>query len=255
MKSQRRRKPKLHVIIPLLNEAENLPTLMQSWKKLQRRLSRYKIFFVLVDDGSTDNTAKAALEHSNKIDLVVLSHETNMGPGYAFGTGFGYLAGRLHRDDIVLTAEGDNTSRVELIPTMVERMEREKYDVILASPYAYGGDLGNTKPIRVLLSHFANAFVKIALGIRGIHTLSSFFRVYSGEIIQRLQSRYGNRILERAGFESMVELLKKLSILGASISEVPMNLDTSKRAGSSRMKVLKTIFGYLRLSLDVKKWY
>jgi glycosyltransferase involved in cell wall biosynthesis len=57
MKSQRRRKPKLHVIIPLLNEAENLPTLMQSWKKLQRRLSRYKIFFVLVDDGSTDNTA------------------------------------------------------------------------------------------------------------------------------------------------------------------------------------------------------
>lgn len=244
----------MYVIVPLLNESENLPRLIEGWERLRHRLSRYNIFFILVDDGSADNTAQVARDQSRRLDLAVLSHDTNRGPGYAFGTGFEYLASRVEPDDIVLTMEGDNTSNIELVPTMIERMEREKYDVVLASPYAHGGTLENTKLVRVLLSHFANGFVKIALGIRGIHTLSSFFRVYSGEIIRRLQRRYGNRILERTGFESMVELLKKLIILGASISEVPMKLDASRRAGSSKMRILRTISGYLSLSFDAKRW-
>jgi dolichol-phosphate mannosyltransferase len=244
----------MYVVVPLLNEVENIPTLIRGWEALQHRVPHYTISVILVDDGSTDGTGSVALEHGKEIDLVVLTHETNKGPGYAFGTAFEYLVNRVQSEDVVLTMEGDNTSRVELIPTMLERMEREKYDVVLASPYTYGGDIQNTKLIRVLLSHFANAFVKVVLDIRGIHTVSSFFRLYTGDIIQRLQRRYGSRILERSGFESMVELLKKLIILGSSISEVPMKLDTLKRAGSSRMRALRTILGYLSLSFDVKKW-
>jgi len=244
----------MYVVVPLLNEVENIPTLIRGWEALRHRVPHHTISVILVDDGSTDGTGGVALQEGKKIDLVVLTHETNKGPGYSFGTAFEYLADRVQHEDVVLTMEGDNTSRVELIPTMLERMEREKYDVVFASPYAYGGNIQNTKLIRVLLSHFANAFVKVVLDIRGIHTVSSFFRLYTGDIIQRLQRRYGNRILERSGFESMVELLKKLTILGSSISEVPMKLDTSKRAGSSRMRVLRTIFGYLSLSFDVRKW-
>jgi dolichol-phosphate mannosyltransferase len=244
----------MYVVVPLLNEVENIPPLIRGWEELQHRLPRYTISIILVDDGSRDGTGAVALREGKKIDLVVLTHETNKGPGYAFGTAFEYLADRVQHEDVVLTMEGDNTSRVELIPTMLERMEREKYDVVLASPYAHGGDIENTKLIRILLSHFANAFVKVVLDIRGIHTVSSFFRLYSGNTIRKLQQKYGNRILQRSGFESMVELLKKLIVLGASISEVPMKLDTSKRAGSSRMRVLRTIFGYLSLSFDARKW-
>jgi dolichol-phosphate mannosyltransferase len=126
--------------------------------------------------------------------------------------------------------------------------------VILASPYAYGGSLGETVLWRAILSYFANGFIKVLLGIHGIHTMSSFFRLYKGSLIIKLQKRYGNRILERSGFESMVELLMKIIAVDATISEVPIELDTANRAGKSKMKVIKTGLGYLSLWKDKYRW-
>ena len=50
-------------------------------------------------------------------------------------------------------------TRHELLRRMFHRAE-EGYDVVLASPYMYGGGIVNTSPLRVFLSHVANAFVK-----------------------------------------------------------------------------------------------
>ena len=137
---------------------------------------------------------------------------------------------------------------------MLERALREGQDLILASPYAYGGNLGDTNVFRMILSHFANSFVKKSLGIRGIHTMSSFYRVYKGSLIKKLQIRFGNRILERSGFESMVELLMKVISLDATISEVPLKLNTANRAGKSKMKIIKTSLGYISLWKDKSRW-
>jgi len=156
-------------------------------------------------------------------------------------------------EDWVLTIEGDNTSRFELVRQMMRRSE-EEYDVILASPYMYGGGIKNTSSVRLILSHVANAFVKEFLGIHGILTMSSFFRLYRGRIITALQKVYGKRILECAGYESMIELLLKLIYIEAAISEVPMVLDTSLRKGKSKMRVLKTMMRYLRIFLIKKRW-
>ena len=52
----------------------------------------------------------------------------------------------------------------------------------------------------------------------------------------------------------MVEMLLKMVYLRTSISEVPMTLDTSLRAGKSKLKVLLTIWGYLRLWRDGHRW-
>jgi dolichol-phosphate mannosyltransferase len=245
---------KIFILVPVLNEAENLPLLIESWNKISEKLSAYDLTYILIDDGSTDDTARIAVERAGKLHVVVLRHGSNMGPGYAFGTGFEYLTGKVTPADFVITMEGDNTSREEIIPTMLDRMIRERYDAIFASPYAYGGGIENTKFIRVFLSHGGNAFVKTMLNIHGIHTMSSFFRLYSGNVILTLQQKYGQRILERQGFESMVELLKKLINVGATISEIPMKLDTSNRKGSSKMKVLRTIRGYFEIYLAMKKW-
>ena len=153
-----------------------------------------------------------------------------------------------------MTKEGDNTSQNETLKVMLERALREGQDLILASPYAYGGSLGDTNLLRSMLSHFANGFVKMALGIHGIHTMSSFYRVYKGSLIKKLQKRYGTRILERSGFESMVELLMKIIAVDATISEVPLQLDTANRVGKSKMKVIKTGLGYLSLWKSKTRW-
>jgi dolichol-phosphate mannosyltransferase len=246
--------PTLQIIVPVLNEEDNVQQLFRSFAQVRDRLrSSFYCRFIVVDDGSTDATVKSAEDLRGNLDVTILSHERNMGPGAAFGTAFHHLAGRLADNDYVITMEGDNTSDVECLVHMLTRRE-EGYEVVLASPYAYGGGIIGVDLNRVWLSHFANALAKTVLGLRGLHTLSSFFRLYSAPVISRLQSRYGPRIIQFTGFECMVELLLKLVLIEAKISEVEMNLDWSGRRGKSKMKRLKAIGGYLRLLVTGLKW-
>jgi len=244
----------LFVLFPVFNEAENLETLFEGFRRLIQEFSpSYDVHLLMVDDGSGDGTPDLAQSLAAGLDITVLRHPANKGPGAAFATGFAYLADRLHADDWVVTMEGDNTSRHELIRQMLVRTG-EGYDVVLASPYMYGGGFSETSLLRKLLSSGANLVVKDLLGIQGILTVSSFFRLYRGKILLQLQGRYGKGIVERAGFESMVELLMKLVIVNAPISEVAMRLDSSRRKGKSKMKIMKTILGYFALWRGKKRW-
>jgi dolichol-phosphate mannosyltransferase len=241
------------MIAPVLDEAPNLPRLFDAFREIARDHDTYECAIVLVDDGSTDGTAETARELGGDLDLTVLRHEVNRGPGAAFGTAFEFLAGRLDADDRVLTLEGDNTSRHEILGRMMLRSE-EGYDAVLASPYMYGGGIVHTDALRMTLSHIANAFVKEFLGAHGILTVSSFYRLHRGDCILRLQGRYGPRIVERTGFESMVEMLMKMINLQMTICEVPMVLDTSRRIGSSKLKLGRTVLGYLALYRLRRRW-
>lgn len=246
--------PNLYLLVPVYNEAPNMERLFGSFRLVVAEYRHaFDVHFVLIDDGSCDSTADRARELADGLDLVVLANPTNEGPGTAFARGFEYLSSRLAEADWVVTLEGDNTSRRELMRQMFRRAE-EGYDVILASPYMYGGGITNTSPLRVFMSHMANAFVKEMLGAHGILTVSSFFRMYRAPVLLKLQACYGPGIIERRGFECMVELLLKLMYVRATISEVPMLLDTNLRAGTSKLKVWRTVRGYIALSRRLADW-
>jgi dolichol-phosphate mannosyltransferase len=246
--------PCIHIVIPVLNEAENISRLFADLHQLDDQLQDdFELHFVLVDDGSTDDTASRAEEASENLRLTIIQSKSNMGPGHAFGSAFENLAPDLEPDDWVVTMEGDNTSRCELLSQMLRRTY-EGYDVVLASPYMYGGGITNTTAFRVFISHMANVFVKELLGIHGILTMSSFYRLYHSSTIRCLQKQYGPRIVETHGFECMIELLIKMINVRARISEVPLEVDTARRAGRSKMKIVRTIFGYIRLSWKKASW-
>lgn len=249
----------LYVLIPVFNEAENIPVLLAGLRDASPRLigevSGACVKVLLLDDGSTDGTFLAAREwpRGGGLDVVVLRSEENRGPGDAFRRGFCHLAGVLRPSDLVMTLEGDNTSSLQTAVRLLRR-RREGYDAVLASPYAYSGGFGQTTLLRRVISHIANGFVRSALGIRGIHTMSCFFRVTTGACLLRLQSIFGPGIVESRGFESMVEMLIKLALTDASISEVETKVDWSLRRGKSKMKMLRTIRGYLSLATKVRRW-
>jgi dolichol-phosphate mannosyltransferase len=244
----------LFVLVPVLDEASNIPRLLGNLARLAGDLrGEMECRAVFVDDGSADGTGDRIRREAGSLPVDVLRHETNLGPGRAFATGFRHLAPRLADSDWVATMEGDNTSKVDTLRQMLVR-RREGFEVVLASPYMYGGGLSNTSLLRLVLSHGANSLIKELLGIHGILTMSSFFRLYSAPVLKRLQARYGDGILETPGFECMVELLAKLIEAGATISEVAMPLDGSQRLGKSKMRLLRTIRGYLRLFLVGRKW-
>lgn len=245
---------RLYVLVPVFNEAPNMGTLCGAFRQLAKELGdRFVLTFLLVDDGSGDDTVEVARREAAGLDLEVLAHETNRGPGAAFATGFAHLAGRLAERDWVITMEGDNTSRHELIRQMFTR-SAEGFDAVFASPYMYGGGFTQTSFLRKLLSSGANLIVKDLLDIQGILTVSSFFRLYSAGALKRLQRVFGPGIVERAGFESMVEMVMKMTMLRMTISEVAMLLDSSRRKGKSKMKLSRTILGYLTLWRCKQGW-
>jgi dolichol-phosphate mannosyltransferase len=249
-----KRRPRLFLLAPVLDEAPNIPRLLANLSSLAARLEQeMECRAVFVDDGSIDGTAERIRGEAGSLRVEVLRHDVNQGPGRAFATGFRHLAAQLEDEDWVATMEGDNTSRADTLLQMLVRRQ-EGFEVVLASPYMYGGGVRNTSLFRVLLSHVANSLIKELLGIHGILTMSSFFRLYSAPVLRRLQARYGDGILETPGFECMVELLAKLIGERASISEVAMPLDGSLRLGPSKMKVMRTIRGYLRLFWVGRQW-
>ena len=245
---------RLFVLVPVLDEAPNIPRLLGNLMRLAGEVrGEMECRVVFVDDGSADGTADRIRQEAGSLPVEVLRHETNLGPGRAFATGFIHLAPLLADADWVATMEGDNTSKVDTLRQMLVR-RREGFEVVLASPYMYGGGLSHTSLLRVVLSHGANGLIKELLGIHGILTMSSFFRLYSARVLKRLQARYGDAILETPGFECMLELLAKLIEADATISEVAMPLDGSQRLGRSKMRVMRTIRGYLRVFVIGRRW-
>jgi dolichol-phosphate mannosyltransferase len=131
---------------------------------------------------------------------------------------------------------------------MLRRAREEDDEIVLASCYLYGGGIKGTNLHRIGLSHVANGLMKKALGLSGLATLSSFYRVYQVEALQAMHRRWGDGFITTRGFECMVEVLYRAAQLELRISEVPMVLDGSRRVGKSKMRVLRTSLAYLRLA-------
>lgn len=240
----------IYLLIPVYNEAENIPGLLQ---ELVGVLPDQEKFMVFSDDGSRDDSVRLIHEQiaSTGLRYQVLSDGINRGPGGAFNIGINWILEHAHDDDVVVTLEADCTSDITLVPRMVA-IHRLGYDLVLASVYAQGGGFSQTTFFRKLVSSAANLMFRFIFNIQ-VLTISSFFRVYGVRLLRRIKQQYGEPIDER-GFICMLEILVKAIFLKASIIEVPMVLHSSKRKGQSKMKVMKTMWEYMKFLVKSKKY-
>lgn len=149
----------LFIVIPFLNEAENFVRLAQELREfIDNNLSKSQYLIIFVNDGSADNSVVEVHKKFADFNYQLLNHVTNMGPGAAFQTAFSEILKAASENDFVLTIEADNTSNLSIVPSMLRR-SKEGYDVVLASPYMYGGTITNTPFIRRFLS-FCKPFPK-----------------------------------------------------------------------------------------------
>ncbi|HCM62729.1 MAG TPA: undecaprenyl-phosphate 4-deoxy-4-formamido-L-arabinose transferase [Morganella sp. (in: Bacteria)] len=116
---------KVSVVIPVYNEEESLPQLLErTIKACQSLTQQYEI--VLVDDGSRDRSAEmltqAAEIPENHVVAVLLNR--NYGQHSAIMAGFNQADG-----DLVITMDADLQNPPEEIPRLVEKAE-EGYDVV-----------------------------------------------------------------------------------------------------------------------------
>ncbi len=229
-----------YFIVPTYNEAANLPNLA---RELAPFLAQPDAWLVISDDGSRDGTRELAQGLFPAERLTVLGDGINRGPGHAFNTAFEWVLERASEEDVVITMEADCTSDIRILPHMLAIADLG-YDLVLASVYAQGGGFEETTWLRKLLSATANFIYRFIFDLK-VSTLSGFYRVYRVKALHRARDRWP-KLIDESGFICMLELLTKLIRTDARVIEVPMVLSSQKRAGRSRMKVLRTTLEYFR---------
>lgn len=110
------------IIIPAYNESARI-------KSVLREVARTGFDVIVVDDGSSDDTAAAIKEFPVKL----LAHAVNLGQGAALKTGTD-LANHLGYE-IIVHFDADGQHRVEDIISLVEILKNEDVDAALGSRF------------------------------------------------------------------------------------------------------------------------
>ena len=123
--------PKLSIVVPAYNEAARLgPSLRAIVGYLNEQRQESEV--IVVDDGSSDNTAEVAeqnLEDSGaSVSTRVIRYEKNRGKGYAARTGL--LAAQAN---IALFSDADISTPITETPKLVDPIRSGKYDLTFGS--------------------------------------------------------------------------------------------------------------------------
>ncbi len=160
---------------------------------------------LVVDDGSTDDTAAIARQSG----AVVLGHVVNRGKGAALRTGFRWALDNGY--DAVLTMDADGQHACHEIPLFLEAAESFDSDIILGSRMADPSGMPWHR-------HFSNRLTSRILSWRTgqkIHDSQSGFRLIKTKVLADIA-------LETNRFQAESELLIKTGLCGYRIGSVPI---------------------------------
>ena len=214
------------VIIPAYNEEENIARVVENLK------NNYPMYdYVVVNDGSADNTAKICRKHGYELlDLPV-----NLGLAGAFQTGLKYAYRKGY--DYAIQFDADGQHRPEYIAPMLEKI-REGYDIVIASRFV---DKKKPHTLRMLGSNMISAAMKLTTG-RRVKDPTSGMRMFNKKMIAEfaLNLNYGPEP------DTVSYLLKQ----GATIAEVQAEMD-ERIAGESYLNMTKSMMYMLRMLLSI----
>lgn len=237
-----------YFLIPVFNEEANIVNL---WQELNSLKIEGDVFYVFSDDGSSDQGLDLIKSQFAKTKFIILGDGQNRGPGAAFNAGFLWILDQKPvATDVIITMEADCTSDLSILPVMIT-LNSAGFDLVLASVYAQGGGFDKTSFIRKFVSAVANFLYRFLFDIK-VLTLSSFYRVYKVSLLQKIHARFQGKVIEETGFVSMLEILTKAIWCNAKIIEVPMQLQSHKRKGQSKMKIVKTTMHYFQYLFRTK---
>jgi dolichyl-phosphate beta-glucosyltransferase len=201
--------PSLSVVIPAYNEISRLPaTLAHLREWLSTRDGETEI--LVVDDGSTDQTAEAAREAGGE-GLVLLRHEPNRGKGYAVRRGM--LAARGRRR---LMTDADLSTPIGELSRLEEELD-EGADIAIGSRAIAGARIEVHQPAyREAMGRLFNRVVQTLL-LPGLQDTQCGFKLFSASAAE---DAFGACRLD--GFSFDVEALYVARRRGLRIVEVPV---------------------------------
>jgi dolichol-phosphate mannosyltransferase len=213
----------VYVITATYNERENVAELRQ-----RLRSAVPEAHLVVVDDNSPDGTAAAVAELREGDERVhLIERPGKLGYASAHQDGMRYALER--KATFIVTMDADLSHDPAVIPAMLDALG--EHDLVIGSRYAPGGGFEGVGVGRRVLSRFANAYVRLILGLSP-RECTSGFRAYRSEIIERAG------ILKPGpeGYVFLTEAVWRCARAGASIGEVPITY-TVREHGKSKMSL------------------
>jgi dolichol-phosphate mannosyltransferase len=216
------------VVIPTLNEGENIVPLLEGIFAADARLHA-----IVVDDGSRDGTAEKARELGQKLAqdndglerVHVIERGRKLGYASAIQDGMRYALRR--GAQLILQMDADFSHDPKYLPAVLR--ESHDCDLVIGSRYVPGGGTENWGLDRKILSGGANSLVRFLLNLP-THDCTGGFRCWKRELIE--SSGLLDLNVQGYAFQFMIlELLKKQR---AVICEVPI-IFVDRQYGKSKL--------------------
>ncbi len=228
------------VALPAYNEAEALPRLLKRMRESAAALGE-SLRVVVVDDGSTDDTAGAAeREHSDAVPVDVVRHDRNRGLHGALDTGLRSALERAGPEDWVVTLDADDTHPPDLMAAMLRKAQGGA-DVVIASRFQPGAEWHGLAWDRVLFSKGVSWIFRVLWRLPNVRDYTCGYRLYRADLLRRAFDKYGTAFVDEPSFACMPDVLWKVSRLRPSMAEVPLSLHYDRKPGASKMNVARTI--------------
>lgn len=225
---------KILMIIPAYNEEFNI---VNTVKKIKSHNSKsvYKVDYLVINDGSTDNTKEICEKNNfNVINLV-----RNLGIGGAVQTGYKYA---LENDyDVAIQFDGDGQHDENYIDVLVQEIANGE-NFVIGSRFVKNLSKFKSSSTRRFGIKILSILIKMCTGQK-IYDPTSGFRAADKKVIKLFASHYPSEYPEP---ESTTELIKK----GYKVKEVPVEMH-EREFGSSSIKPLKSIYYMFSVCLSI----
>lgn len=159
---------------------------------------------LVVDDGSTDDTAARA----ESAGATILVQRPNQGKGAALRAGFGWALSR--QVDAVITLDADGQHDPAEIPTFLDAFERTQADLIIGQR-----DFAQMPRVRRLANRLGGLALSWAVG-RDIPDSQSGYRLHSRRMMEAVATS------REAGFEYEIEMITTCIRAGFRLEWVPI---------------------------------
>lgn len=184
----------ISVVVPLYNEEESLPELVE-WIEKVCRENRLSFETILIDDGSSDSSWDVIEKLSQEKDFIRgIKFRRNYGKSAALFSGFDSATG-----EVVITMDADLQDNPEEIPGLYRMVQDEDYDMVS------GWKKKRFDPFtKKLPSRFFNRTARIITGIK-LHDFNCGLKAYKNSVVKNIEvygemHRYIPVLVKQAGF-------------------------------------------------------
>lgn len=154
---------------------------------------------VVVNDGSTDYTAKYISEYADRFNFNVISHERNIGVGRTIKSGIRCGMDNGYKSVVILAGNGKDDPKQ--IPRFISTIEGEEYDYVQGSRFLSGGRWDNLPLFRYVMVK-VHAFLFTILTGRKCTDALNGFRAYKLSIFKDPRINIWQDWLDRYEFET-----------------------------------------------------